>query len=198
MRIIVEGPDGAGKSTFIKGLMDRHPDFERAPRFATSEDGPMEALRDRVDADLGRKIDEPGRVIIYDRHPLISELIYSPALGRPLAYGFDDLNWLADALVTWRCIPHRVVYCMPPRDHVIKNVFNSHAGTSDHQRGVRRMIAHIYDLYLARVALDEANPQVPVMVRDYTDPATGPKIVAHFQDLEAIMNRWRKQHEPVD
>lgn len=195
MRIVVEGPDGAGKTTFIKGLLERHPEtFEKAPRFATSEDGPKEGLQERVQKDLEMQMDEGGRVIVYDRHPLVSELIYGPALNRPLARGFNDPHWLADTLITWRAVSFRMVYCLPPRKKVMANVYDSHAIPTEHMQGVRRNIGTIYDLYVARMALDMASGGVGVIYRDYTNTENWPDIVNYFKGLDQTAKYWRRQH----
>lgn len=194
MRIIVEGPDGAGKTSFIKGLRDRHPGFELAQRFATSEDGPKPDMKAMVEKDLDAPFDDPGRVVIYDRHPLVSELIYAPALGRSLAYGFDDPNWLTDALTRWRMKKHVIVYCMPRREAVIRNVHKTHAIPTDHMHGVRRMIGHIYDLYLARAALDRSNPQCLVIHHAYDNQENWPMVVNFFQAWNERMMKWRAMH----
>lgn len=92
--IIVEGPDGAGKTTFIRHLsgllVGQGYVPELAPRFATSEGGPIGSLGDAVMEDWVKSVrysDTPADLVrIYDRHPMVSEYVYGPVLRG----GVDD------------------------------------------------------------------------------------------------------------
>jgi adenylate kinase family enzyme len=93
--IIVEGPDGAGKSTLAKELAEI-----LGYRYQTTGgalDTP-EALANKVEECM-----ESG--VVYDRHPLISDMVYKAALGKDLLC-YPSI--MIDALYNWAPI---VIYC---------------------------------------------------------------------------------------
>ena len=67
--IIVEGPDGAGKTTLIRQLQERWPDLAVAPRVVSKDAEAMVDLQEWVNINLS---DGP-QYKIFDRHRLISE-----------------------------------------------------------------------------------------------------------------------------
>lgn len=153
MRIIVEGPDGGGKTGLITRLMERYPVLELMPRACTSENGPIEELADWVEKDLWRS--RKG-YSIYDRHPMVSELIYAPACNRPFCTKFDDANWLRDQLLKFRTTVNVVIYCLPSLSAVVKNAQGNH-GDTDHQVRLLSNILGIYQLYYLQTVYD--NPR---------------------------------------
>lgn len=138
--IVVEGPDGAGKSTLIKSLMLANPCLKLAPRACSSLDGPL------VGDDLIEWIREYGILYgyIYDRHPCISRPVYDAV--------YADLPeertrpWLQGTLYEIRDNA-RVIYCRPPRRDIIRSV-----NESAQMAGVDRKIHQIIDTYDAIMA----------------------------------------------
>ncbi|WNN95774.1 thymidylate kinase [Gordonia phage Fribs8] len=162
MSIIVEGPDGAGKSTLIRHLLEEHPALELAPRFCTSTGGPIDpaSLMDAVAKDP--RLFQATRV--YDRHPMFSEYIYSPALDRALAPGFlTSQARLFHRVIQTNCL---VIFCLPPLGVVEENL---HAEGAEYQMpGVMDNIRQIHLGYQIR-----ANQYQGKMVTyDYTNPNT--------------------------
>lgn len=139
MTIIVEGPDGAGKTTFIQELQHHLPGMEIHPRFCTSRGGPVADLAEEVFRDVGTK---PTH-FIYDRHPVISEYIYSTAIpGRGIRDAF-----LGDTMgrIRNRVAHHSLtIWCLPPLLEVMRNVERNRA---DEMPGVVDNIARIYEQY---------------------------------------------------
>ena len=91
--VIIEGCDGSGKSTLIKRLL-KDLDVELQPRVVNQDAEAMVDLQDWVSKDLQKGF---GRRL-YDRHRLISELIYGPAIRGKMEPGFDDATWLTTKL----------------------------------------------------------------------------------------------------
>lgn len=139
--IIVEGPDGSGKSTLIKHLMNGLPGkWELAPRASTSIGGPVKDLTDWTIADLRNMPTYEPR--IYDRHPVISEPIYGRICrGKPIGPFLDDEFWVKmfREYLAQRAL---VIWCLPPLELVREQL-----NMADQMPGVVDNIAHIYGEY---------------------------------------------------
>lgn len=138
--IIVEGPDGSGKSSLITHLteslgLDIH---ERA---STSRGGPVDRLAEWVERDI-HSYAGVWRPFIYDRHPVISEPIYGRVVRNDLAPRFEFPGWLIGCRLQMYS-KTIVVFCMPPLDVVQANV----QATRDSQ--MPGVLDRIRDVYLA-------------------------------------------------
>lgn len=171
--IIVEGPDGGGKSALLTRIASDLPHIPRADRFATSLGGPLENLGMLVYRDT-QKQNDMDMPQLYDRHPIISEYVYGHAIREreinpyflyPSAHTLR--NVIADhSLVIW---------CIPPKFDVAHNVENG-----DQMPGVVDHIDKIYEGYsMHRVMW----PGVDQLTWDYTQMGTGGK---YAQILTAI------------
>lgn len=144
--IIVEGPDGGGKSTLVKTL-SAELGLPVAPRVVGSDTRPLTDLAVWTE----RNVDQGFQRVIFDRHRLISEPIYSPFKNHEPTSRFMNLNWVAD--MTWRfytqCKPI-IIYALPPIGEVHRNVQNP---DSDNLV-VQEWINHIYAGYVARASID--------------------------------------------
>lgn len=144
--IIVEGPDGGGKSTLVEKLSDalQMPVHEKA---SDSIKGPVDWLGRWVDADM-RSMREVGHeypAVIYDRHPVISEPIYAAHVRKqPPQYPFGVPEFITG--VTEVLYEHAVlVWCIPDLETVSKNVFANH---SEQMRGVPANIGKVHQAYM--------------------------------------------------
>ena len=140
MSVLIEGPDGAGKTTLIKQLMEDMPDLRLMGRFCTSEGGPIDDLFPEVRARMS-EFGLPSA--LFDRHPLWSEYIYSHELGRPIAPGF--LTSAARSLTRTMKRECMVILCMPPLERVRANL-----GHEEQMPGVTEHIDRIYEGYAIR------------------------------------------------
>lgn len=138
--VIVEGPDGAGKSTLVEHLVDVM-GFERHPRASDSVAGPVVDLPEWVEQATKGLFTRPPSV--FDRHPLISEPIYGHFRpDRPMHPRFMNVTWysMQQALLA----PHAlVIMCLPPLDVVRVNI-----ATADQMPGVVDNIDTIYRMYV--------------------------------------------------
>jgi GTPase SAR1 family protein len=107
--IVVEGPDGAGKTTLAKGICEKFDLEYRRPDTLTSTQGPVGSDIVRWWHDQFHPI---TRRAVYDRAFWVSELMYQPVMrGRPLiSDGPDIAHQIFDA---WEAEP-MVVFCLPP------------------------------------------------------------------------------------
>lgn len=143
--IIVEGPDGSGKTTLIDHLMKATGEgWDLHPRFSHSTDGPHANLFRLVNDDVPRMILRAGKPWLYHRHPLVSEYIYGPACRGSLAPGFEDTGWRKG--ITEHVAENALlVLCRPPW-HIV----NQQMKSGEHMAGVVDNAYRIYSDY-ARV-----------------------------------------------
>jgi hypothetical protein len=143
--IIVEGPDGGGKSTLVNFLHEKTgmplspdsmlSDVERNdPEFRSQE-----AVRDRVYQSILSSVGGAEAPEIHDRM-FYSELIYSHAYGRECAFTWGEQQHICRVLIACRC---PVFFCIPPLTELRKKVF-----ASDHMEGVVENIIKIYNSYV--------------------------------------------------
>lgn len=160
---IVEGPDGAGKTTLIRRLQQEIK-FEVRPRACTSDNGiDVATLKDWVMQDLSRPIHDKG---FYDRHPLISEPIYGPIIRGRMADGFNDWEWMSKTLNIFNHREPIIVFCLPPKQLVLDNVKDTHEATTEHLEGVLLHTEAIYEMYCFRAA--QQSQHGDVMVWNYS------------------------------
>ena len=162
--IVVEGPDGAGKSILVRRLCQEF-NLEPEKRVVDKDTNPIDdvSLKGWVDEDLKAW----PRAAIYDRHRLISEPIYAPIMRGRLADGFEDPIWFARQLnAFWRIHPI-VIYCLPPPDEVARNVMRAET----ENEAVCRSIATIYWMY--HINFCQNTFRENVMSWDYTQDIFG-------------------------
>lgn len=111
--VVVEGPDGSGKSRMVERIHTElgYPVHAKASDSLT---GPVVNLADwtmRAQHEMAITPDP----MVYDRHPVISEPIYGRLVRPPIRTGFDDRLWLGTRKLA--LMPKVVViWCLPPLD----------------------------------------------------------------------------------
>jgi hypothetical protein len=141
--LIVEGPDGAGKTTLIKRLEPqlRWPVAERV----VSKDAEAQVdLKAWVEENLETL---KPKQLIYDRHRMISEPIYGPILRGILEPGFNDRAWYSYYKQRFEACHPFVIWCMPPLGLVRANVERD-----PDNKVVSDRITEIYWLYHLKIA----------------------------------------------
>jgi hypothetical protein len=123
--IIIEGPDGSGKTTLVHDLqrdtsLPLHPRFVNSDGTLTNGDAnkPRSVLFDRAWHDACTLRQQP--ISIYDRHPLVSEYVYGPIVRGELPEGFES-GKARDAVYTM-ATQSLVVLCRPPLRSLISSV----------------------------------------------------------------------------
>lgn len=157
--IIVEGPDGAGKTTFIRELQDRFPDLEVAPRVVSKDAEAMVDLKQWVEQNVA----DGFQYKIFDRHRLISETIYGPILRSIQEEGFLDANWVNQQMYQFYKIKPIIIYCLPPLKMVRSNIYDD-----QDNRVVWDHIESIYAAYVSRMNLDFIMEKALIFEYDYT------------------------------
>lgn len=143
--IIVEGPDGSGKSTLVNKLAQEL----RLPVADKVVSADLQAMTDLVkwtEDNVARGF----QPTIFDRHRLISEPIYGPILKPRQDEHFCDSGWLSQQLwLFYGCKPI-IIYCLPDIRTVRENV----AREDTNNQAVEGRIAAIYAAYVNRATLD--------------------------------------------
>src|SRR3954452_1694073 len=108
--VIVEGPDGAGKTTLVDSLVQAG--YARGNKASTSKGGPVDNLAEWGETE--EAIMTASKVsMVYDRHPVISEPIYGRTIRDASAAGYDNWQWLIKRRMF--LYDHTmVVWCVPP------------------------------------------------------------------------------------
>jgi len=115
--IVVEGPDGSGKTTLAQGIADGFElEYRRAPTLS-SEHGPDEEALRWFEDQLGDGVGDDG---VYDRVFVISEPIYQLASpGRPLMASTPRMQMMLQRL--WVCCD-LLIFCLPPWEVARQNL----------------------------------------------------------------------------
>lgn len=166
--IIVEGPDGAGKTTLVEHLENLF--GEREPRAVTAGAEKMKPIGQYIDEELTKGFGWR----LYDRFALISSPMYMCLPNRTFSEEMLDYQWLKDAYYKFRQIDPVIIMCLPPLDIVLANVAKDESSSVMHEFGEQ-----IYWNYHAFAARDGYNSSM--MIYDYTNP--------NKQRLEALL-KW--------
>lgn len=154
--IILEGPDGGGKTTLLKQLREQYPSIPVHARASSSgpDGGPVSDLYDWAHRDM---YSWPKQQLqFYDRHPLVSEYIYGPIIRGTIDKRFH--NTPLRRILMRRAL---TVLCLPPLDAVRASVSASRDMT-----GVHTHIDAIWTLYASLRAIWPTS--VSLALYDYT------------------------------
>lgn len=157
--IVVEGPDGAGKTTLIEAIVDLL-QLPVADRVVGKDTQALVNLKHWTEANVNRGFQK----MVYDRHRLISEPIYGPILRDQPQEGFVDLDWLVTMMRKFYACKPVLIYCLPPLEEVLHNVKYD---TDNDNSAVEAKITRIYSAYCARAAIDKSH-HYNTLIYDYT------------------------------
>lgn len=174
--IILEGPDGGGKSTLLEQLREQYPHIPLHERACTSQGGPLPTpeLYEWAARDLASWYD--AKVHFYDRHPFVSEYIYGPIVRG----GFVDRRFHGTTLR--RRLAHHalVIVCLPPLETV-------RASVSD-DKDMPGVTTHIDALWHAYASLRATWPaSAGLVMYDWTQHQPD----RLFPHIQSHCTRWR-------
>ena len=192
--VIVEGPDGGGKTTLLQYL-HTVTNLPIAPKFSSSLGGPKDNLAGLVNRDMvgwwntqasdphHRKEWNPAHTIasgsrLYDRYPLISEPIYGLHVRKDIQPEFLT-PWYS---VMWRELLEYdplVIFCLPPFEAITTNV-NPHRDMQGVWANMRRM----YDQYTIQALQYPGSSMVYDYTKDSTDDQRGDIVTAVMRHID--------------
>lgn len=115
--LIVEGPDGSGKTTLIERL-ERRLNLPREPRAVSHEAKVLTDMAVWTHQELNRGFGNR----LYDRFNLISSPFYSMLPDPTFAGKMLEPEWLREAWQKFRQVGPMIIICLPPKEVVIRNV----------------------------------------------------------------------------
>lgn len=147
--VIIEGPDGGGKSPLVKRLhedlgieLSEEAQFTKGQRNDPSYRTPN-AVRLRTYRALTREVVGRKGPLLYDRL-FFSELIYSEAYGREVAFNYAEQVHIGRCLNAFK-VP--VVFCVPPIQDILKR--NLKVDEEQGMDSLQAKITQVYNTYVS-------------------------------------------------
>jgi len=169
--IVIEGPDGAGKTTLIQDIKAVF-GLEPEPRAVSHDAEPLVDLVEWVEQELRRG--QGWR--LYDRFALISAPNYC-MLPDPTFQGLMlDQFWLKMMWHRFRAMDPLVICCLPPKHVVWQNVMGS-----EDNLVVREHIHEIWCHYHSMAAM------MNWLVWDYTQPSNRGIMMNNIQHFQYVV-----------
>lgn len=142
--IILEGCDGAGKTTLKEEILKRYPAMREGPRGTKDRSRLYLVTVPDTFGAINRAIratetgGEHGSCCVWDRL-YFSEMVYAPIVGRPCEFSPGQQEYLTAILEAMKC---PIILCQPPFDVVKEN-----AEVHVQMKGVNENLAAIYEAY---------------------------------------------------
>lgn len=160
--IIVEGPDGAGKTTLVTQI-EQDWEINREPRAVSSEAKSLTPIGEWIETELSKGFG----MRLYDRFGLISSPCYTMLDNRTMVWPLTWPDWMRAQHRRIRKIDPVIIWCLPEL-----NTIRANLKREDNSGG--RILPHIEQIYLSYVA---AYGQMSAltssqMIWDYEHPDT--------------------------
>lgn len=157
--IILEGPDGAGKTTLRDRILnDWGGEFVAQPRAVTSDATSLVPIGKYIEDELARGFGPR----LYDRFALISSPMYMALPNRTFVDPMTDIDWLRPQYHKLDRVDPAIIYCLPPLEVVMENLRNDPSSEV--------VLPYGEQIYLNYVAFAARHWSTSCMVYDYTNP----------------------------
>lgn len=159
--IIVEGPDGSGKTTLVQHLADIF-NLPISPRAVSKDTHALLDLKTYVE----QTVNAGWQRKIYDRFSLISDPIYRLNMGKPVDVDMYQFEWQHEMFS--RLIEEvrpLIIFCMPPWQIVRANIENDPDNVA-----IMGVIDRVYADYTVASAGCKVFMRHDVYIYDYTKP----------------------------
>lgn len=182
--IVVEGPDGSGKTTLVQHLSTvlRLP---VAPRAVSKETEAMTDLKVWTEQNVRAGFQHT----IFDRHRLISEFIYGPLKRTRQEPGFNDLEWVQEMMFRFYAANPIIIYCLPDLVTIKTNLL----GDEDNL-AVNELTDQLYTLYLHRASLDLIHYPQNTHLYDYNQDTQNDIAGAIYEQIRVQKKRGAGNH----
>lgn len=181
--VIVEGPDGAGKTKLCKAI-SKHFDLEIV---APQKNGqmPIVPVRNRVYRALGKAVQGHKPAKIYDRLYL-SELVYGHVIRGETAFSEPEKAFIDKVILSLGC---PVVFCIPDYDTCVENLEKV-----DQMKGVKENFEAIYEMYSrfadAWISAPAVRGGSGAIVHDYEVEVSKDNVMGH---IDGYLRRRHKR-----
>lgn len=135
--VVVEGPDGAGKSVLVNQLADRF-GLEVGQRGVVNRDELYKVTRQDTYRALALEVQGTKPPCIWDRL-FVSEFVYADIVGRPCEFSIFEASYVKSVMDV---LSFPMIACLPPFEVVRENVAQAHQ-----MKGVKEGLDKIYDRY---------------------------------------------------
>lgn len=163
--IIVEGPDGAGKTTLVKSILENwnissDVELELVPRSVSKDAKALTQMDDYIETELSRGFGNR----LYDRFALLSAPCYAMLPDRTFSGRMWDVEWLSTQYYKLAGVAPVLIYCLPSLETVKANLATHDGVNLDEQ------IELIYINYVNQIASLKYEYGTSMMVWDYENP----------------------------
>lgn len=157
--IILEGPDGSGKTTLKEQILrDWAGEFQAQPRAVRSDATSIVPIGQYIQNELARGFGNR----LYDRFALISSPMYLPLPNPTFVDPLTDVEWLKIQYNRLDKIDPAIIYCLPPKEVVLQNLADD--PSSEVVLPYGELIYNNYVAFIAR------HWSTSCMIYDYTNP----------------------------
>jgi hypothetical protein len=196
--IIVEGPDGAGKTTLVNYLLEVFgDDLVLGERGTKNRDDLWKVTKPDTYRAIHRSLGYPGRDLEVPQVPEIwdrlfwSEFVYWDLVGRDKPeFNQHDQTLIPQVIAA---LDSLVIWCLPPRSVVMANIESE----AHQMEGVRERSAQIFDRYSGMMLDRELVPGTlrnKFFVYDYTGTRISSRSLYEIKRaVSQIIERWGRR-----